>query len=105
MPMFSAGCACCSGLSDAALLATSQELLRAMQGELHCLCGSVDSLIPKSDQQAIQAAMKAEDHTGLRLRYRVLDGADHGFMGEACDHYHQASAQEGWRLLLAAVQS
>ncbi len=29
-----------------------------MQGELHCLCGSVDSLIPKSDQQAIQAALQ-----------------------------------------------
>ena len=85
--------------------APSLELLPAVQGELHCLCGSIDPLIPSSDQQAIQTALQAVDPTSLRLRYRVFKGADHGFMCEARDQYHQASAQEGWRLLLEAAQS
>ena len=85
--------------------APSLELLPSVQGELHCLCGSIDPLIPSSDQRAIQAALQAEDPTGLRLRYSVFEGADHGFMCEARDQYHQASAREGWRLLLKAVQS
>ena len=85
--------------------APSLELLPSVEGELHCLCGSVDSLIPDSDQQAIQSALKAGDPTGLRLRYSVFEGADHGFMCEARDQYHQSSAQEGWRLLLDAAQS
>ncbi len=85
--------------------APSLELLPSVEGELHCLCGSIDSLIPDSDQQAIQSALKAGDPTGLRLRYSVFEGADHGFMCEARDQYHQSSAQEGWRLLLDAAQS
>ena len=58
--------------------APSLELLPLVHGELHCLCGSLDSLIPSSDQQAIQAALQAEDPTGLRLRYSAFEGADHG---------------------------
>ena len=85
--------------------APSLELLPSVQGELHCLCGSLDPLIPRSDQQAIQAALQAEDPSGLRLRYSAFERADHGFMCEARDQYHQASAQEGWRLLLEAAQS
>jgi carboxymethylenebutenolidase len=85
--------------------APSLELLPSVQGELHCLCGSIDPLIPNSEQQAIQAALQTEDPTGLRLRYNAFEGADHGFMCEARDQYHQASAQEGWRLLLDAAQS
>jgi len=81
------------------------ELLPAVQGELHCLCGSIDPLIPSSEQAAIQAALQKVDPTGLRLRYSAFEGADHGFMCEARDQYHQASAEEGWRLLLEAVQS
>jgi len=53
----------------------SLELLPSVQGELHC------------------------------LRYSLLEGADHGFMCEARDQYHQASAREGWRLLLDAALS
>ena len=85
--------------------APSLDLLPSVGGELHCLCGSIDSLIPISDQQAIQAALRTEDPNGLRLRYSVFEGADHGFMCEARDQYHQASAEEGWRLLLEAAQS
>jgi len=85
--------------------APSLELLPAVQGELHCLCGSIDPLIPSSEQQAIQAALQKVDPTGLRLRYSAFEGADHGFMCEARDQYHQASAQEGWRLLLEAAHS
>jgi carboxymethylenebutenolidase len=81
------------------------ELLPSVQGELHCLCGSIDPLIPSSEQQAIQAALQTEDPTGIRLLYSAFVGADHGFMCEARDQYHQASAQEGWRLLLEAAQS
>ena len=85
--------------------APSLELLPAVQGELHCLCGSIDPLIPSSEQAAIQAALQKVDPTGLRLRYSAFEGADHGFMCEARDQYHQASAQEGWRLLLEAAHS
>jgi carboxymethylenebutenolidase len=49
--------------------------------------------------------LREEDPTGLRLCYSAFEGADHGFMCEARDQYHQASAQEGWRLLLEAAQS
>ena len=48
--------------------APSLELLPSVHGELHCLCGSIDPLIPSSEQQAIQAAMHRVDPTGLRLR-------------------------------------
>ena len=85
--------------------APSLELLPSVQGELHCLCGSLDPLIPSSEQQAIQAALQAADTSGQRLRYSVFEGADHGFMCEAREQFHQPSAQEGWRLLLEAVQS
>ena len=85
--------------------APSLELLPSVHGELHCLCGSIDPLIPSSEQQAIQAALQTEDSSGLRLRYSSFEGADHGFMCEARDQYHQPSAQEGWRLLLEAAQS
>ena len=85
--------------------APSLELLPGVQGELHCLCGSIDPLIPSSEQQAIQAALQRVDPTGLRLRYSAFEGADHGFMCEARDQYHQASAEEGWRLLLEAAHS
>ena len=85
--------------------APSLELLPSVQGELHCLCGSIDPLIPSSEQQAIQAALQTQDPSGLRLRYSAFEGADHGFMCEARDQYHQPSAQEGWRLLLEAAQS
>ena len=85
--------------------APSLELLPSVHGELHCLCGSIDPLIPSSEQQAIQAALQTEDSSGLRLRYSAFEGADHGFMCEARDQYHQPSAQEGWRLLLEAAQS
>ncbi len=98
----------CGGVrlwGHAALLAPSLVLLPSEQGELHCVCGSVDSLIPESDQQAIQAALRAEDPMRLRLRFGVFEGTDHGFICEARDQFHQASAEEGWRLLLEAAQS
>ena len=60
--------------------APSLELLPLVQGELHCLCGSIDPLIPSSEQQEIQAALQTEDPAGLRLHYSVFEGADHGFM-------------------------
>ena len=85
--------------------APSLELLPLVKGTLHCLCGSIDSLIPSPDQQTIRTALREEDPTGLRLCYSAFEGADHGFMCEARDQYHQASAQEGWRLLLEAAQS
>ena len=85
--------------------APTLELLPSVMGELHCLCGSIDPLIPSADQRAIKAALQAVDPKGLRLRYSAFEGADHGFMCEARDKYHQVSAQEGWRLLLEAAQS
>ncbi len=83
----------------------SLDLLPSVQGELHCLCGGLDPLIPPHDQKAIEAALRDVDPTGERLRFSVLAEADHGFMCDARNQFHESSARAGWRVLLDAVQA
>ena len=64
--------------------APNLELLPSVKGELH---------------------LKRRSHRPELALQRLCVGADHGFMWEARDQYHQASAEEGWRLLLEAAHS
>jgi carboxymethylenebutenolidase len=85
--------------------APSLELLPQVQGQLTCLCGSADPLIPAEDRAAIASAFLAADPSGKRLRYWEFEGADHGFMCEARDSFNPAAAEQGWRLLLEALRA
>ncbi|EAU75431.1 possible carboxymethylenebutenolidase [Synechococcus sp. RS9916] len=84
--------------------APSLELLPQVHGQLTCLCGTADPLIPVGDQKQIEAALTAEDPSGTRLRYEALEGADHGFMCEARSSFSPAASARGWQLLLESVQ-
>jgi carboxymethylenebutenolidase len=84
--------------------APSLELLPQVPGQLTCLCGSADPLIPAADRAAIASALLAADPSGQRLRYRELEGADHGFMCEARTSFNPAAAEQGWQVLLEALR-
>ncbi|MGE4582537.1 MAG: dienelactone hydrolase family protein, partial [Synechococcus sp.] len=47
----------------------SLELLPQVSGELNCICGTADSLIPADHRFAIRDALQALDPDGERLRY------------------------------------
>ena len=79
----------------------SLELLPLVQGELTCLCGTVDPLIPEEDRASIRSALTEGDASGERLRYVEIDGADHGFMCESRASFDTEGSALGWQLLLA----
>ena len=79
----------------------SLELLPQVTGELVCLCGAADPLIPVEDRKAIGLALAASDPSGERLRYVEVNGADHGFMCEARESFNAEASALGWRLMLA----
>jgi len=81
------------------------ELLPQVRGQLTCLCGTADPLIPASDQTAIASALAAADPSAERLRLFALEGADHGFMCEARTSFDPVAAATGWRFLLEALQA
>ena len=80
--------------------APSLELLPQVSGQLTCLCGTADPLIPDEDRKAIGSALAA-DPSGERLRYVEVNGADHGFMCEARESFNAETSALGWRLMLA----
>ena len=61
----------------------SLALLPEIQGQLTCVFGTADPLIPAEDRDAIEAALSKADPAGQRLRFVECAGADHGFMCEA----------------------
>ena len=81
--------------------APSLELLPQVSGQLTCLCGTADPLIPAQDRKAIGSALAASDPSGERLRYVEINGADHGFMREARQSFNAEASALGWRLMLA----
>ena len=81
--------------------APTLELLPQVSGQLTCLCGTADPLIPEEDRAAIQAGLMACDPSADRLRYVEIDGADHGFMCEARDSFDAEASALGWELMLA----
>ena len=78
----------------------SLELLPEVSGQLTCLCGTADPLIPLDHRRSIQAGLLAADPSAERLRYLEIAGADHGFMCEARSSFHPAASARGWQLLL-----
>ena len=80
--------------------APSLELLPQVGGQLTCVCGTADPLIPPDHRLAIQEGLRRADPTGERLRYLEVAHADHGFMCEARSSYNPEAAAQGWRLLL-----
>ncbi len=85
--------------------APSLELVPQVQGQLTCLCGTADPLIPAADRRAIADALASADPSGERLRYEELAAADHGFMCEARDSFDAAASQRGWQLLRESLQA
>ena len=81
--------------------APSLELLPQVSGQLTCVCGSADPLIPEQDRSAIRSALAAADPSGERLSYIEIDGVDHGFMCEARDSFDAEASALGWQLMLA----
>ena len=81
--------------------APTLELLPQVAGQLTCLCGSADPLIPEQDRSAIRSALAAADPSGERLRYIEINGVDHGFMCEARDSFDPEAYSLGWQLMLA----
>ena len=84
--------------------APSLDLLPHVVGELTCICGTADPLIPLDHRLAIQAGLGRVDPTGERLRYVEVSNADHGFMCEARSSHNPEAAAEGWALLLADLR-
>jgi carboxymethylenebutenolidase len=63
-------------------------------GELLCVCGNQDPLMPPEEIAAIRAALQPPHNLML------LTGAGHGFMCEARADYQPAAACKGWQALL-----
>ena len=78
----------------------SLALLLEIQGQLTCVFGTADPLIPAEDRDAIEAALSKADPAGQRLRFVECAGADHGFMCEARKSFDPQASAQGWRLLL-----
>ena len=83
--------------------APTLDRLPEVRGQLTCLFGLEDALVPPADRQEIEAALRAEDPSGCRLRSVSFAGADHGFMCEARAAYQPAAANAGWQLLMDAL--
>ncbi len=83
----------------------SLELLPAVSGELTCLCGTADPLIPESERTAIKEALKKEDPDGERLTYIEIEAADHGFMCEQRSSFNAEASEIGWGLLLEKLNT
>lgn len=85
----------------------SLEQLPGIPGDLLCLCGEDDPLMPEPERQAIAAALEADSRRDpARLRRLVLaPGAGHGYMCEQRADHNPSAAAEGWRLMLELFAS
>jgi carboxymethylenebutenolidase len=78
------------------------ERVAAIPGDLLCICGDQDPLMPPEELQAIEAALAptGDEH---RRQLVLAPGAGHGFMCEARPDFDPAAAELGWRTLLQAL--
>jgi len=83
----------------------SLELLPTVSGELTCLCGTSDPLIPLSDRTSIQEALRKEDPKEKRLTYVEVESAGHGFMCEQRASFNTDASEFGWGLLLEKLNA
>jgi len=80
----------------------SLALLAAIQGQLTCVSGKADPLIPAEDRDNIGAALINPDRSGQLQRFVACAGADHCFMCEDRGSFDLQSSAWGWLLLLGA---
>jgi len=78
------------------------EVLPQIAGDLLCLCGEQDPLIPAEERAAIAAALQASA-SRRRRELVVLPGAGHGFLCDQRDDFRPDAAARGWQLLLGAL--
>lgn len=64
----------------------------AIQGEILCLFGTRDPLIPQEDTVAIETALREAEVKHQVVRY----DADHGFFCDQRDSYDPAAAADAW---------
>jgi carboxymethylenebutenolidase len=83
--------------------APTLEVVPQIPGELICLVGDQDPLMPAAEIEAIATALAASGSTHRRDLV-VLPGAGHGFMCEQRSDYDASAAQQGWSLMLDALQ-
>jgi carboxymethylenebutenolidase len=74
----------------------------AIAGDLLCICGDQDPLMPPDELQAIKAAL-APTGDGRRRELLLAPGAGHGFMCEARPDFQAAAAELGWQTMLQAL--
>ncbi|MEB3308306.1 MAG: dienelactone hydrolase family protein [Cyanobacteriota bacterium] len=84
--------------------APSLSLLPGIPGDLVCICGDQDPLIPPEELRAIDEAMAATRMVGRDRRLIVAAAAGHGFMCEARSDFQPEAARLGWKELLAALE-
>ena len=77
------------------------ELLPEIRGDLLCVSGDQDPLMPAEELAAIDAALAASQGEGAQRRHLVAAAAGHGFMCEARGDFQPAAARLGWREMLA----
>jgi len=77
-------------------------LVPQISGDLLCICGERDPLMPPEELEAIEAALAASG-SQRRRELHIAAAAGHGFMCEARADFHPSAAEQGWSLLLAAL--
>ena len=77
------------------------ELLPHIQGDLLCLNGDQDPLMPAEELQAIERALAGVQQAGRRRAQIVAAGAGHGFMCEARPDFQPEAARQGWAAMLS----
>lgn len=77
------------------------ELLPEIRGDLLCVSGAQDPLMPAEERAAIDAALAASQAGGAQRRHLVAAAAGHGFMCEARGDFQPSAARLGWREMLA----
>lgn len=77
-------------------------LLPSVTGDLLCIAGDADPLMPPEELAAIEAALAASAPSapGRMRRQLVFPGAGHGFMCESRADYRAEAAARGWEALL-----
>jgi len=65
-----------------------------IRGQIHCYFGGKDMMIPQSQVEQIEAALK---DAGIRHEVKVYADADHGFNCDRRATYHEASAKDAWK--------
>jgi len=77
-------------------------LVPEIPGDLVCLVGDQDPLMPPQELDAMAAALSATPGS-RRRELLVLPGAGHGYMCEQRSDFNAAAAQQGWNTLLQAL--